>query len=108
MVAWEMRLPGDFSTGTDSPVSADSSMAASPSRITPSTGMASPGFTRNISPTTTSEAETVISSPSLRTRASFGESCKRLFSASVVRPLEIDSKSLPTVMRAGIMAADSK
>ena len=37
--------PATLSTGTDSPVRADSSTAQSPSIITPSTGMAPPGLT---------------------------------------------------------------
>ena len=40
--------------------------------------------------------------------AVFGAILIRLFKASVVRPLERDSSVFPTVMRAGIMAADSK
>ncbi len=45
-VAAETVSPGPFSTGTDSPVRALSSTAEVPSSTTPSTGTASPGFTR--------------------------------------------------------------
>ena len=40
--------------------------------------------------------------------AVFGAIFIRFFSASVVRPLERDSSVLPIVMKAGIIAADSK
>ena len=108
MVAALTRSPGFLSTGTDSPVRADSSTAVSPSMISPSTGTDSPGFTRKMSPLATSSTGMRISFPSLSTRAGFGAIFMRLFRASVVRPLEMDSSSFPTVMRAGIMAADSK
>ena len=100
--------PSVLSTGMLSPVRADSSTAPAPSVTTPSTGMLSPGRTMKISPTDTSSVITSVSTPSLITTAVFGESFNRLFSASVVRPLDIASSILPTVMRAGIMAADSK
>ena len=48
------RSPGALSTGIDSPVTSDSSMALCPSTTTPSTGTFSPGRTRQMSPTTTS------------------------------------------------------
>ena len=100
--------PFALSTGTDSPVSADSSTALAPSITTPSTGILSPGYTRNISPTATSSAFTSIFFPSRTTRAVFGASFIRLFSAFVVRPFETASRSFPTVISAGIIAADSK
>ena len=108
IVAALTRSPGFLSTGTDSPVKADSSTADSPSKISPSTGTDSPGFTINMSPARTSSTGMRDSFPSLSTRAVFGAIFMSPFSASVVRPLEMDSKSFPTVMRAGIMAADSK
>jgi len=46
MVAPTTLLSGDFSTGIDSPVIIDSSMVLRPSRMTPSTGIFSPGRTR--------------------------------------------------------------
>ena len=42
------------------------------------------------------------------TSAVFGASFIRLFSAFVVRPFETASRSFPTVISAGIIAADSK
>ena len=53
--------PAVLSTGTDSPVSAASSTAQSPSVITPSTGIAPPGLTTYKSPTDTSSTGTVTS-----------------------------------------------
>ena len=100
--------PGALSTGTDSPVSADSFTALSPSSTTPSTGMLSPGRTTNTSPTRTSSMSASTSSPPRSSLARLGASFIRLFSAFVVRPFESDSSVLPTVIRAGIMAADSK
>ena len=100
--------PIPLSTGTDSPVSAASSSAAVPDRISPSTGTASPGFTRKMSPTLTSLTGRRISSPFRRSSASFGAILMSDFSASVVRPFDRASRSLPTVMSAGIIAADSK
>ena len=51
---------------------------------------------------------TVVSLPSISKVAVLGAIFMRPLRASVVRPLEMDSKVFPTVMRAGIMAADSK
>ena len=80
--------PSALSTGMLSPVSADSLTALAPSTTTPSTGMFSPGRTTKMSPLLTSSMPTVISSPFRMTLAVFGASFIRLFSASVVRPLE--------------------
>ena len=91
-----------------SPVRADSLTALEPSTTTPSTGMFSPGRTRKISSFWTCSMGTVISFPSRSSTAVLGASFMRLFSASVVFPLERASSILPTVMRARIMAADSK
>ena len=108
MVAALTLSPSSLSTGTDSPVRADSSTAVIPSIIIPSTGIASPGFTAKISPGFTSSISTFTSSPSFSTTAVLGAIFTRFFRASVVLPLDNDSKVLPTVIRAGIIAADSK
>ena len=108
MVAALTVSPVALSTGTDSPVRAASSTALSPSRTIPSTGTDAPGFTAKISPAFTSLMETSVSTPSRMTVAVFGASRIRLRSASVVLPLDRDSSSFPTVISAGIMAADSK
>ena len=99
--------PSALSTGTDSPVSADSLTALFPSMITPSVGMLSPGRTTKISPVTTSSISTSVSTPSLTTFAFLGARCIRLFRASVVFPLERASSILPIVISAGIIAEDS-
>ena len=97
-----------LSTGKLSPVSTDSSIALSPSITIPSTGTLSPGLTTKTSPTATSSISTVISLPSRITFAVFGESDIKPFKASVVLPFEYASRVLPTVIKARIIAADSK
>ncbi len=87
MVAALTGDPGNLSTGMLSPVRAASLTLDTPSATVPSTGMASPGLTRNRSPTSTSLTGTVTCLPSRSTVAVWGASCIRLFRASVVRPL---------------------
>ena len=108
IVAADTLSPGSLSTGTDSPVRADSSTALAPSVTTPSTGIFSPGRTSIMSPASTSDMSTVTEAPSLTTTAVSGASLIKALRASVVFPFEIDSRSLPTVIRVTIMAADSK
>ena len=108
MVAAETLSPAALSTGMLSPVSADSLTALAPSRITPSTGMLSPGRTTNWSPLCTCSMGTVTSLPLRSSTAVFGERSISPFSASVVFPLECASSIFPTVMSVRIMAADSK
>ena len=60
IVAALMLSPTPLSTGMDSPVSADSSMAELPFSITPSTGIDSPGRTTKISPIFTSSIGTCV------------------------------------------------
>ena len=91
-----------------SPVRADSSTALSPSSTTPSTGMLSPGRTKNTSPRRTCATGIVCSAPSRTTQAVLGVSRMSPLRASVVLPLDRASSILPTVMRVRIMAADSK
>ena len=100
--------PSPRSTGSDSPVSADSSRVHAPSVITPSTGTVSPARRTNTSSTSTESAGTVTSPPSRRTVAVFGASAIREDIASATFPLERDSRVLPTVISATIIAADSK
>ena len=108
MVAADTLSPCTLSAGMLSPVRADSFTAVLPSRMTPSTGMLSPGRTTKISPCCTCSMGTVTSAP-LHTRvAVFGARFIRLRRASVVLPLLWASKVLPTVISAKIMAADSK
>ena len=108
MVAADTLSPTVLSTGMLSPVRAASLTALLPSRMTPSTGMLSPGRTTKRSPDCTSEIATVTSFPSRSSTAVFGASFIRLRRASVVRPFDIASSILPTVISAGIIAAVSK
>ena len=107
-VAAETPSPSALSTGIDSPVRAASLTALEPSITTPSTGITSPGRTVNISPFCTSAMPTSTSFPSRTTLAILGASFIRSFNALVVFPLLLASSILPTVMRASIIAADSK
>ena len=100
--------PSALSTGTLSPVSADSFTAENPSSTTPSTGILSPGRTTKTSPGTTSAAGTLTSLPSLTIVAVLGVSFTRLLIASVVLPLARASSVFPTVISVRIIAADSK
>ena len=56
--------PADFDTGTDSPVSRDSSTAEAPSRTSPSAGTFSPGLTTTTSPGWSSSSGTSTRLPS--------------------------------------------
>ena len=108
-VAPVTALPGPFSTGTLSPVRADSSSVALPSSTRPSTGTAWPAFTAKTSPSCTLAAGSSSRLPSSATRqAVLGARSIRLVTASVVRPLARASKYLPRVMSVRIMAALSK
>ena len=100
--------PTDLSTGTLSPVNADSSNALFPSTIMPSTGILSPGLTTKISPFFTSSTEILTSAPSRITVVVLGARFIKLFSAFVVFPLERASSIFPSVIKARIIAADSK
>ena len=60
--------PATFSTGSDSPVSDDSSTVAAGETSAPSTGTSSPGRTRSTSPTSTSTTATRVTDPSGPTR----------------------------------------
>ena len=64
--------PTVLSTGTDSPVIMDWSMDVVPLIMTPSTGIDSPATTLRMSPSLTSSASTILSSPSAIMRAVFG------------------------------------
>ncbi len=138
MVAPLTALPGSLSTGTLSPVRADSSTALCPSVTTPSTGIRSPGRTTKRSPGRTSAAGITVStsvSPAADSRtpapsgtgpaaptpaaapastggrktvAVSGARSIRARMASVVLPLLRASSVLPTVMSVRMVAADSK
>ena len=100
--------PAAFSTGIDSPVSADSSTDDEPSTTTPSTGIDSPGRTTMMSPGTTASAATVCSAPSTRRVAVLGARLMRRSIAPPVFDLLRVSRYLPTVTSDRIMPALSK
>ena len=108
IVAAITESPGCFSTGMLSPVIAASSTLVLPSRITPSTGMLSPGFTITTSPTATCSTGIWISLPSRSTTAVFGARSISFVIASLVLPLERASRYFPTLISARIITADSK
>jgi len=109
MVAPMIRSRACFGTGIGSPVTIDSSTAVSPSSTTPSTGTASPGRTRNRSPTWTSSSGTSSSPPSGRTRrARLGASFKSARIAVPVRPRARSSSTCPSSTSVTITAAGSK
>ena len=100
--------PGFFSTGSDSPVSIDSSTAERPSTTTPSTGIFSPGRTSTTSPTRTSSTGISSSVPSRTTRAVLARRPISFLIASLVRPLARASRYLPSLISVMITAAVSK
>ena len=106
IVAADTSSPTVLSTGMLSPVRAASALL--PSKITPSTGIFSPGRTTKISPWCTCPIGTVTSCPPRTIVAFCGASFIRLFKASVVLPLDLASSVLPTVIKVRIIAADSK
>ena len=108
IVAALTASPSPRSTGMLSPVSADWSTLVCPLTITPSTGMLPPGRTSTMSPTATCSSGTVSSRPSRSTVAVLGRRSISRRIASPVLPLERVSRNLPSVIRARIMAADSK
>ena len=100
--------PSAFSTGTDSPVSMDSSTALAPATTSPSVGTFSPGRTLSRSPTATCSTGTMISWPSRSTLASLASSSSRARMAWPARPLARASKKRPRTRKAMMTAAASK
>ena len=78
------RSPAALSTGMLSPVRSDSSRAACPSSIMPSTGIRCPVFTTTRSPERISSSGTACSAPSCHTSASWGTSFTSPFTAAFV------------------------
>ncbi len=108
IVAPKTSAPMRFSTGSDSPVSIDSSTAEAPSRMTPSTGIFSPGRTTTRSPTSTASTGMSTSRPSRTTRAVFARRPMSVRIASEVRPLARASRKRPRMMRVWRIATVSK
>ncbi len=99
-------LPGLASTGTDSPVIAETSSAVRPVRITPSVAMRSPGLTSIRSPTRSSEGATTVSLPSRSTVASSGTRDSSARKPRRVRAREYSSRpSLMENRKASIAAS---
>ncbi|GAA3303812.1 hypothetical protein GCM10020295_53350 [Streptomyces cinereospinus] len=84
--------PAATSTGTDSPVSIETSTAEAPSTTVPSVATFSPGRTTNRSPTASSVTGTRTSRPSRSTATSFAPSSIRARSAAPARRLERASR----------------
>ena len=101
------RAPTIFSTGSDSPVSIDSSTAEAPLTTSPSTGIRSPGRTRMRSPAITCSIGTSSSRPSRSTRASFGCRSASARSAAEVCRLARASKVFPVRISAMMMITAS-
>ena len=108
MVAPATLSPGFLSTGTDSPVSIDSSTAEAPSVTSPSTGIFSPGRTRSRFPTLTCSTGTSRSWPSTMSRASLAPSSRRALIAVEARPLARASKYRPRRRKAMMRAEESR
>ncbi len=103
------RAPSVFSTGSDSPVTIDSSTALAPSSTTPSTGIASPGRTRSRSPGTIASSGTSSSVvPSPRRRAVFGARPSSARIALLVWLRARSSSTWPSSTSAVMIAAASK
>ena len=102
------RSPGLFGTGSGSPVTIDSSTFEEPSTTLPSTGIFSPGRTRNRSPTRTSERGISFSTPFSIRKAMAGASASSCRMAWLVCPMARSCITSPTDTRVTMMAAASK
>ncbi len=100
--------PTVASTGTDSPVSIDSSTAEAPETTVPSVAIFSPGRTTNSSPTASSPTGTRTSRPSLRTATSLAPSSIRARRAAPAWRLERCSRKRPSSTKAVTPAAASR
>ena len=87
--------PTVLSTGRDSPVITDWSTEVVPERISPSTGMVSPGRTRRRSPGRMDSAAIISSFPSDNLRPCRGASWIRLFNPFFARWVVFSSKTAP-------------
>ena len=87
--------PAVTATGTDSPVTIDSSISETPSSTTPSTGTFAPGRTSSRSPTTTSAVSTSTQSSPRCTSAFGGASSSKVRIASFAPPRARISNQCP-------------
>ncbi len=108
MVPANTSSPGPFGTGTLSPVMGAWSTPPAPSTTLPSSGIRSPGRTRNVPPTGTRSGGTSSSLPSGRTRrASGGERAIRAATARRARPTLQASRASESANRKATVAASS-
>ncbi len=107
-VAPVTESPIFFSTGTGSPVIADSSIDPEPSSTLPSTGTDSPARTMILSPTRTCSTGMTDSAPSRTTVAVLGARSISAVMASVVLFFARASKNFPNVIKVRIAPAESK
>ena len=108
MVAPVTTLSFVTSTGTDSPVSMDSSTAEWPSTTTPSVAIFSPGLTTNISPTASLLIGIRCVAPSTSTETSFAPMSNNARNASELRPFARVSNHRPNSRNTITMPTDSK
>jgi len=98
--------PGPLSTGRDSPVMTDWSMAVWPLTMMPSTGMVSPGSTRSRSSTRTSSAGMMLSAVPSKRRAVRGVRCtSRSMPARALATVRSSSRAPSCMMKATSPAA---
>ena len=105
------RSPSPRSTGADSPVRSDSSIAARPLMITPSTGTRPPGRTSRRSPAITLVRGTLLPAGSLALASSSalsGRSARRLRTALVEASFACASSQRPSATNPRMSAAASQ
>ncbi len=103
------RSPACFETGSDSPVSSDSSRLECPSSTMPSTGTLSPGRTRSRSPAWTWSSGISSSLPSARRRRAVGGARRSsALMAAEVEDLAFNSRTWPSRVSETMTAAASK
>ena len=100
--------PGDFTAGTDSPVSIDSSTSQVPLVTTPSTANRSPVLTNTVSPGLTWSIGTSTCSPLTSTVAIWGRISTSLLTASEDLRRVFASIHLPNATRPMMAVATSK
>ena len=109
LIVPELTLsPAILSTGIGSPEIIDSSIVDSPSFMLPSTGIFSPGLTRNKSPFRIESIATSCSLPSMIFVALFGASFNSSLIALLVFPCALASKSWPNKTSVSITVEASK
>ncbi len=108
MVPATTASPFFLSTGIGSPVNIDSSIVLSPSVIFPSTGILSPGFTRNKSPFLIASIAMTLSVPFSTKMASVGANFNNSLMAPLVRLWALASNNCPNKTSVKITVVASK